>query len=355
MICAIDFGSCRIRSVFRNPQTPERLKMFSERSEYTLLSNSEQNRMSLESQAVPYAECDQALVVFGNLATSVQWLSRVPPTALLAGGLVPSDDAPARQMLSLLTESMLPKISGTQSGSGVQNLCVMTLPGLRDGSDQARTNEAFLHRLVQMQGYQPLVVNSAEAALLATCSDALFTGVSLVMGAETTTICIARLGKLIASETFAVGGNWIDTELAKHFSVQMFDAAGTAYLDIESIRHWKLESGVNLMNARGDRERMLARLYTAVLDRMSHTIIQMLDSTQVRLELNTQRLSVMLAGGAVMIDGFASLLTEQFIQHGIADRILSVRIAPDPETAVVRGALIFGELESRVCKSETAA
>ena len=349
MICAIDFGSCRIRSVFRNPQRPERLTMFSERSEYTLLTNTEQHRMTLEAQAVPYAECDQALVVFGNQATRAQWLSRVPRTPLLAGGLIPSDDAPARQMLSLLTESIIP------NKSGAQNLCVMTVPGLRDSSDQAMKNEAFLHRLVQMQGYQPLVVNSAGAALLATCSDAAFTGVSVVMGAETTTICIARLGILIASETIDVGGNWIDTELAKDFRVQMFDEAGTAYLDIESIRQWKIENHVNLMNPLGDRERTMVRLYTIVLDRVSRTVTQLLDSAEVRLALSRQRLTVMLAGGVVMVDGFVNLLTEQFIQHDIADRILSVRIAPDPETAVVRGALMYGELESRTLKSEIAA
>ena len=349
MICAIDFGSCRIRSVFRNPQTPERLTMFSESSEYTLLANTEQHRLTLEAQAVPYAQCDQALVVFGDHAARVQWLSRVPRTALLADGVVPSDDAPARQMLSLLTESMLP------AGHGSLNLCVMTVPGLRDGSDQAKTNEVFLHRLVQMQGYQAFVVNSAEAALLATCSDSSFTGVSLVMGAETTTICIARLGMSIASETIAIGGNWIDRELAKHFRVQMFDEAGTAYLDIESIRQWKIESRVSLKNSLGDRERMLARLYTVVLDRVSRTVAQMLDSTPVRVALNKQRLSVMLAGGAVIVDGFANSLTEQFIQHDIAERILSVRIAPDPETAVARGALIMGELESLALKTEVAA
>ena len=349
MICAIDFGSYRIRSVFRSPQTPERLTMFSERSEYTLLTNTEEHRQALEVPAISYAECDQALVVFGNRAARVQWLSRVPRTALLTDGNVPSDDAPARQMLSLLTESMLPHISG------FQNLCVLTVPGLRDGSDQAKKSEAFLSRLVQMKGYQPLVVSSAEAALLATSSDAAFTGVSIVMGAEATTICVARLGMLIASETLAIGGNWIDTELAKHFKVQMYDEAGTAYLDIDNIRQWKINSGVNLKHALGDRERMLVRLYTNILQSICRSLTQMLDSAPVRLALNKQRLSLMLAGGAVMVDGLTTLLSEQLIQHGIADRILSVRIAPDPKTAVVRGALIFGELESRALKSEAVA
>ncbi len=349
MICAIDFGSCRIRSVFRNPQTPERLTMFSERSEYTLLTNTDQHRLALEAQAVPYAECDQALVVFGNHAASAQWLSRVPRTALLTDGIVPSDDPPARQILSLLTESMLP------ANTSSRNLCVLTVPGLQDGSDQAKKSEVFLHRLVQMQGYQPVVVDAAEAALLATCSDSSFTGISLVMGAETTAICIARFGMLIVSETIAIGGNWIDKELAKHFSVQMFDEGGIAYLDIEKIRQWKIDSGVSLKNSLGDRERMLARLYMVVLDRVCRTVTQLLESTPVRLALNKQRLSVMLAGGAVMVDGFADLLTKQLIQHDIADRILSVRIAHDPETAVVRGALIFGELESRAPHTEEAA
>jgi len=323
--------------------------MFSERAEYSLLANTEQHRLTLDSQAVPYAECGQALVVFGNHAATVQWLSRVPCTALLAGGVIPCDDAPARQMLSLLTEAMLPV------SSGAQDLCVMTVPGLRDGSDQAKMNEAFLQRLVQLKGYHPLVVNSAQAALLATCSDSLFTGISLVIGAETTIIGIARLGMLIASETIAIGGNWIDTELAKMFRVQMFDEAGTAYLNIESVRQWKIESGVNLLTSRGDRERTLARLYTTLLGRVSRTVAQILEMPHVRVALHKQRLSVMLAGGAVMVDGFADLLTEQLTQHGIADRILSVRLAPDPEIAVVRGALIFGELESRVLKMEVAA
>ena len=350
MICAIDFGSCRIRSVFRNPQTPGRLTMFSERSEYTLLPNTEEHRFSLDFKAVPYAECNQALVVFGNHAAKVQWLSRIPCTALLAGGVVPSDDAPARQMLSLLTEAMLPL-----SSSGAQDLCVMTVPGLRDGSDQSKSNEGFLQRLVELRGYHPLVVNAAQAALLATCSDSLFTGVSLVIGAETTIIGVARLGMLIASETIAIGGNWIDTELAKMFRVQMFDEAGTAYLNIESVRQWKIESGVNLLTSLGDRERTLARLYTTLLGRVSRTVAQILETPHVGVALQKQRLSVMLAGGAVMVDGFADLLTEQLTQHGIADRILSVRLAPDPEIAVVRGALIFGELESRVLKMEVAA
>jgi molecular chaperone DnaK (HSP70) len=66
-------------------------------------------------------------------------------------------------------------------------------------------------------------------------------------------------------------------------------------------------------------------------------------------------LSVVLSGGATRIEGFASLLTEQFVEHEIAERILSVRCSQDPATAVVRGALIYGELEARASATEEAA
>ena len=349
MICAIDFGSCWIRSVFRKPETPDRLAMYSEKSEYALLTNSQDLRRTLDDQQIPYADCEGALVVVGNSAAKAQWLSRVPCTPLLIDGIVPTDDAPARQMLSVLTDAMLPPLSGRR------NLCAITVPGLRDGSEPAVKNEEFLCRLVRMRGYQPVVVDHAEAALLATCSDASFTGISIVMGAETTTICVARFGMPVATETVAFGSNWIDTEVARHFRIQTWDDEGTCYLDLESVRQWKHAGNVHLRNALGDRERMMARLYTVALDRISATVAQMLTSTPVRNALQRQRLSVMLSGGAVMIEGFASLLTERFIEHEIAERILSVRVSSDPATAVIRGALIFAELESRALSVEEAA
>lgn len=349
MICAIDFGSCRIRSIFRDPQSRARLMMYSERSEYTLIANTDQHRQTLERDEVPYAECDQTLVVFGNSATKAQWLSRIPRTALLTDGIVPSDDAPARQMLNMLTESVLPK-SSRESG-----ICVLTIPGVRDGSIQANKNEAFLCRLVQMRGYTPVVVNSAEAALVATGSDNAFTGVSIVMGAETTSICVARLGMTLASETIAVGGNWIDSEIARQFRVQMFDDAGTPYLDLESVRRWKADSAPHLKNVLGDRERTLSRLYVVALERIVRCVAQLQAQTSVRKALNGQRLSIIAAGGAVIPDGFTTLLTEQLINQNIASQILSVKTASDPETAVLRGALIVGELESSAFSSEAAA
>ena len=349
MICAIDFGSCCIRSVFRNPRTPGRLSMYAEKSEYALIPDTGHHRRSLADQQIPFAECEGSLAVVGNNAARAQWLSRVPCTPLFVEGAVPSDDPPARQMLSVLTEAMLPPVDAERS------LCVLTVPGVPDESPRVQKNAEFLSRLVRMRGYSPFVVNPAEASLLATCHDATFTGISIVMGAETTSVCIARYGISLAKESIAIGSNWIDTEVAKQFQIQVWDEDGNAFIDMESIRQWKQQSCPHLRNAVGDRERMMSRLYTVVLDRVTRTVAQLLQSTPVRNALHRQKLAVMLSGGATMIEGFASLLTERFIEHEIAERIQSIRLAPDPATAVVRGALIFGELEARALAVEEAA
>ena len=135
MICAIDFGSVWIRSVFRNPLATERLSMYAEKSEYALISNSEEHRRTLQDQQIPFAECEGSLVVVGNNAAKAQWLSRVPRTPLLVDGVVPTDDAPARQILSVMADAILPPIDHNR------NLCVLTIPGVCDGSQKAKRNE----------------------------------------------------------------------------------------------------------------------------------------------------------------------------------------------------------------------
>jgi hypothetical protein len=349
MICAIDFGSCWIRSLFRNPAVPDRLTMYSEKAEYAVIADTEPHKQTLLDQQIPFAECEGSLVVAGNAAAEARWLSRVPCAPLFADGIVPSDDPPARQILGLLAEAILPPPLGKR------NLCAVTVPGVRDGSAKALRNEEFLCRLVRMRGYEPLIVAPAEAAMLAAGNDAAFTGISIVMGAETTNIAFARYGRILASETLEIGSNWVDSEIARQFQVQVWDEIGNTYLDLDSIRQWKLMTEIHLGAANGDRERMMSRLYSVVLDRVSRTVAQMLASAPVRSVLPRLGHSVMLAGGATMIDGFINLLTDRFIEHEIADKILSVRIAQDPMTAVVRGGLIFGELEARALSVEEAA
>jgi hypothetical protein len=349
MICAIDFGSCWIRSIFRNPRATERLSLFSEKSEYALISGTEQHRRVLQEQRIPYAECEGVFAIIGSNAEKVAWLRRLPCAPLLPDGMVPVDDPPARQMLSLLTEAILPPMSGST------NICVMSVPGAGDQSDRSKRNDEFLCRLVKMQGYQPFVVHPAEAALLATGNEHGFSGISVVMGAETTAFCIARQGVPLATETIAYGANAVDSEIARQLKIQVFDEEGNAYLDLESIRKWKQQAAPNLMYPTQEREQLLSRLYSGWLDRITRTVISMLGQHTIRQTLQGQRLSILLSGGGSVPEGLISVLTDRLVEHQVSNRILSIRLAQDPTNAVVRGSLIMGELETSSGFRENAA
>jgi hypothetical protein len=349
MICAIDFGSCWIRALYRNPVAPQRLTLYSEPAEYVLLANSEPHRSLLLSRQIPFAVCDDALLVTGHAMDRAEWLSRLPRTPLFPDGNVPDSDPPARQLLNVIVESILPP------GDGVNDLCVLTVPGRSDHSEIASRNEEFLNRLIRMRGYRTCVINAAEATLLAGGNRSAFTGFSVVIGAETTSICLGRQGVSLAAETLMIGANWIDTELARHFQIHRWDDEGQSYLDLHTVRQWKQGNPIPAQNLADSGGRMLRRLYAVVLEQVARTMSRMLSQVNSSLASSATRFPVLLAGGGTQITDFPALLSQRLDDHGISERILSVQHIDDPCTAVVRGGLILAELEFACSRVRDAA
>lgn len=333
MITAIDFGCHTIRSAFRCPDNRNEINLFSERAEYAVLPNTTEHLQALADNLISYALCEDSLVVFGNQAENVRWLSRQPCAPLFTDGNIPREDAPARQILSVLTQALLPPT--TQEG-----ICHFTCPA---GKSRV-ANQEFLSRLIRMHGWAPVCSSAGSAVMLATGSDTQFTGLSLVIGAEVTELCVSRYGVEIASETIDVGSNWIDSELAGQFKMYTWDNKGDCYLDMQSVRDWKHDSRVHLRNGIGERERMLSQLYGVLMNRIAGSVRDILRSRPVKGALGDQRLSMICAGGATQVDGFESALTERIVEHDLVKQISTVRVADDPANAVVRGLLIQGEL-----------
>jgi hypothetical protein len=337
MITAIDFGCHTIRAAHRSSAESSAITLYSERSEYVILPNQESHRQALLERQISYGACEDNLLVFGNRAGQVRWLSRQPCAPLFTDGRVPTADAPARQILHVLTQAMLPE---SPHDNGV---CCFTVPGGQRNTDSTE----FLARLIRMHGFVPAAVSSGESALLASGSETNFTAVTIVLGAESSEVSITRYGVELASETIAVGANWIDAELAKQFKFQVWDASGECYLDLEAVREWKHDERIHLRHGVSERERTLSRLYGTMLDQTARITRRMLHSPAVKSVLGNQRLAVVCAGGPTRIAGFSSALAERFVDHDVASQILSVKTIDDPTNAVVRGLLIYGELESR--------
>ena len=337
MIAAIDFGCYAIRSAIRT----DRVTLRSERSEYVILPGKHAYQQTLTERRIPYARCEGSLVAYGNGVDRVDWLSRMPATPLFPEGELPSGDAPARQIIYIMTESLLP----APEQNGV--LCCFTTP---DGSESSMTAE-FLRQLIRMRGYDAVYCPASHAANLACGADSAFTGISINMGIERSEVCVSRLGMVLARESIDAGAGWIDMELARQTGFHTWDDAGVCYLDIASVREWKQSGNLNLREPGDERARALSRLYGVVLDRLAATVRQVLIEGHAASMIGETRQPVICSGGPVQVPGFAGLLTERFVEQGTASRIASVRIANDPVECVTRGLLIHGELERSAVKN----
>lgn len=334
MITAIDFGCDTIRSAFRSTENRREISLFSERAHYTVLPNTAAHLHALADNHISYATCEDSLVVFGNRAADVRWLSKTPSAPLFTDGGIPREDAPARQILSILTRALLPSVDSV-------GYCFYSGPG---GEAESENNE-FLSRLIRMHGWIPIQGSPGNAVILASGSENRFTGVSVVVGAESTRIAVARFGQELVTETLNVGSNWIDSELASQHDLKTWAPSGDCYLDLEAVRDWKHDPTLDLRTAGNERERSLRRLYDVVLNRIARSIREQLRSIAVDSVLSDTRLSVSCAGGASLINGFVPSLTDRLVEHDVADRITTVRVVEDADTCVVRGLMIQGELE----------
>lgn len=381
MITAIDFGCCEIRTAYRDAGQPDALTLIRERSEYVTLPDQETYRSTLSRGRIPHAESESGLIVFGNAAQSIRWLSRQPCAPLFTDGLVPTDDAPARQILNILTQAMLPRAGGAPADLSCRSDIIgpvpLVAPEIRNGCSESMASDSridepaiccytspcgtgdsrsaeFLSRLIRMQGYSPVYCPTSTAAILATGGETGFTGITICVGTERTNISVSRLGIPLAEKSIDIGSHWIDTEIARQLNVRTWDDTGACYLELDTVREWKHDPRLHLRNSTGDREQRLAALYGIMLDRVARTVGSLLQSPNVAAELNETRLCVVCCGGAAQVGGFAGAITERFVERGIAGRILSIRVAEDPVHTVVRGLLIQAEL-SRLSPGQRAA
>jgi len=337
MICSLDFGRYRTRAMSLNEDRPEVVWSSECASTYMVLPNSEVVRCALREQGLPMLNCDQSILVAGADQERVRELSSLPPVPLFTNGRVPREDAPARQMLHLLVQSLLPD----PAGSG--DLCVITVPELSH-SDTTEDAE-FLERLVRMRGYESRVLGAAEALMLSGTRQYQFSGVSVVMGAEASSICIAHRGLVFSKKILSECGNLLDRQLAEEFRMNTWDTAGVPYTDFEQIRHWRQHlsesSGIT-----GDRRvARLVELFGESVSRLAEAVLQAVGGADAGLD-TTGQIPVVLAGGVAKTPGMAQQLELELHQQCNRRFRFCVEVTDQPDQAIVRGALVYGLLDS---------
>jgi hypothetical protein len=333
MSVSVDFGSHEIRSLVR-AGVGSRLRLTSVRSEYILIPDAQAARRMLREEGLPHAICGSGLAVFGPGVANAEWLSRGPAIPLFTNGRIPTHDSLARQILAVLTESILPEPSVRGA------TCIVSVPGAGLPGNLQESNADFLGHLIQLRGYQPVFLRSAEAVLLAAGVSTAFSGVCIAAGAESTACCVARQGRVMAENGIPLGGRWLDSELAREFGEWIWDESGERHANAGAMERWRLGTRGAEARPAAERSPALSRLVSLITRRLAAAIVEALRAAAV----DWVEVPVLLAGGLGLMPEFCQSLHAELAADGRTFRLLTVA---DPETAVVRGGLIYGELASR--------
>jgi len=305
---------------------------------YASLHDAEPQRRLLRQAKVKFTPCDDALIVVGEAAIDVAESLSIPLIPLLPDGNLPSGDPLARQVAAMLTEAIIPE---SQSPGSV---CTFIPPAA--AHIEGDPGLEFFARLVQMRGYDPVVMNPGHALALAELSEQQFTGIGLSLGAAVSSIAIIHRGKIVASRTLQQGSDTIDRAIAEKTERFLWDSDGNRYLDVAAIRDWKASLSTSLVAGRKREEKLLAELLARQVATIGQHISRLLTSNECRKAMPRQPLTLAVCGGTTRLTGFADLIGRVLRQNPELSSISQLRLCQDDLWTIVRGCLIAAEVET---------
>ena len=334
MSIALDIGASRLRFLRR---AGNELVGRSLPAAFALVADEPAARDLLSRAELTFAAGDGELALIGDAALQHAKAFGATPDRLLRDGQVPRDDPPARELLRTLIESLLPDPPRHGERCGL-----VISPG---GMDDHETR-SFLTRLAQARGYDPLVLSSSLALVLATFTCENFSGIGITFGAGGCSISLVHRGRELLHVSESRGTDWIDLELAARGDVHTYDAAGARYLDAETVRNRREEITAPLTQPQddfaGEVQALYHEIFHAALTRFGEELIAR------RLGPYALEAPVICGGGGVRVSGFGKALREIIEYANLPVPLGPLRIAPPDDFLIPRGALIHAEIESTI-------
>jgi hypothetical protein len=265
MSIALDIGSHRIQSLRK-----EGAKLIGTnlRCAYSVLPDSATHRNLLEHAELAYVVCDEGLLLTGNAAADNSSLFKSTCRTLLPFGKIPTGDPLARQVLASLIESAVP-VSGTPGEAKEESpICCVALPGGADMQSTGRSDLEFFLRCIRLQGYQPRIVPSGAALVLAELVQESFTGIGMVFGDSGCEALLAHRGQPVCHARTEFGGQWIDNRLAEQQKPITFNSTGDRFLDVAAMTQLKHSIAGSIASPTDSFEAALA-------DSMTHSCVSL--------------------------------------------------------------------------------
>ncbi|WP_437188172.1 hypothetical protein SH668x_001602 [Planctomicrobium sp. SH668] len=338
MTAALDFGTDEFRSLRREDQ-----QLIARRlpAVYTVVDDTPANRKALEQTLYPYAIADQSLIVIGDAAVKVSTLMSRPLIPLFNRGKIAEQDAISRQVCAWLIELLLP------ANPGAPKHCSISLPKMNptDNTQSAQDwSGKFLEHVVQLQGYQTEVLSQGTALSLAEMNQNEFTGIALVIGADSVQFELMRQSKPVLNVRYPKGTQHLVEQFAHAHKKYLWDHEGNSYLDLASVMNWMQTGDISLSAPQLNQEVWLRDAYAELL--ISTFIAAKHKLHFCNDPILKRPLQMVVSGGSMQLHGLLDLTGEVLKMCDLPVQIHTVRTASFEPYSVARGLLIQATLNA---------
>ncbi len=340
MTIALDPGAHGLRSLRRRGGELAARRC---RTIAAFVDDNEARRRWLKTAGIPHLIAENCLVIPGDAAVEAEGLCDAIPVDLLPQGDLPEADPVTRQVIAVLVDGLLPR--SLNRGA----VCCFAQPGHDDSlpAEEAFGGQRmeFFTQLIQLRGYTALPINPATALVLGELAHEGLTGIGLALGASGCDLAVVHRGNQIACARLAIGGGWIDEQLARRQHITRRDSDGNNVLDLHHARMQK--EGVSLGDLSNSVSQTVSDLYQEVVAELVDALASLLASDP-RISLLPQPLPMVCSGGPACVDGFGEALQTALECCDPALGLGTLQMVSEPEYAIARGCLIRAELEEAV-------
>lgn len=336
MIAALDLGCSEFRSLRRDDQRLIARRM---PAVYTVVEDLPAHRRALEQSHVPYSTASGSLVIIGDAAIEVSLLFSRPLVPLLTGGRLADQDPIGRQVCAWLIELLLPSVHGDN------NHCLLTLPrGEIDAQGADGWTAEFLQHIVQLQGYQSVVIAPTAALALAELEDREFSGICMTVGAESVHFSVLHQSQPLVSSRLLKGSRQIIEDFAHARKKYLWDHEGHSFINVSKIHQWLMQGDLSLSAPQSADEEWLAKAYAELLlSAMFSVKRKLMNCTDPLLK---EPLPLVISGGPVRLPGFSQLVEEAIRFSNLPLQVSGIRAASFEPYSIARGLLIQATLNA---------
>ena len=342
MSAALDMGSMEFRSLRRDQN-----RLIAKRvpARYCVFEDNLHHRALLGQARIPYSRTNDSIVTVGSDAIRISSLTGSPLVPIFPSLRSPRLDPFSRQLCANLIQSI---VTQARIGSG----CSICLPAFVSRScPEIRRNVENILNLIGYRGHQ---LNPASALAISEFGHRQLTGIAFVLGAESISMSIIDVGRIVLESDFLRGFQRVEESFASRFHHYLWDQSGRRSYNLHAMNDWLKSSEINLSSPQTGEEKWLAdQLRDLINGAWSGSLPRLLRVSGDRVFLKS--LPMIVSGGPVHLPGLTDILGQVIQQSRFPLQIQEIVPSIFTPYAVARGLLIHAELIDSGIQMNSAA